>query len=519
MRLPAVAGALLLLPLAQPVTYDVIVRGGRVLDGTGNPWYRADVGIQGGRIAAVSRLEGAPARVVLDATDLYVAPGFIDVHSHAAEGLDEPQLRQARPLLAQGLTTVVLNPDGGGPWPLSEQRATYEKQGIGVNAALLVGHGTVREMVLGMADRAPTASELEKMKSLVRDGVAAGAFGLSSGLYYAPGSYAATGEVVALAREVAPSGVYTSHIRDEGDYTVGLVGAVDEVIAIAEGAGVAGVVTHFKALGPENWGKSVPACIHIERARERGVQVWVDQYPYDASGTSIVGALVPRWAEAGGRLELARRLRDPIDRKRLRDDMLANLKRRGGASKLVISRFVEDPSLEGRSLEDVAGERKVEPVDLALALLESGSAGLISFNMSELDIENIMKKDYTMTSTDGGLVPLGSGKPHPRAYGAFSRKIERYVVDREVIGLAHAIRSMTSLPATVFGFSDRGVIREGAWADVVVFDLARVRERATYAEPHQFSEGVVYSLVNGKVAVRGGEFTGALAGQVLHPRR
>jgi N-acyl-D-amino-acid deacylase len=502
--------------------FDVLLRGGRVLDGTGNPWYRADLGIRDGRVVAMGRLEGATARVRLDVTDLYVAPGFIDVHSHAAEGLDREELKGAEPILREGVTTLVLNPDGGGPWPLSEQRARYESHGIGVNVALLVGHGTVREEVMGMEDRPPTDDELERMKAMVREGMAAGAFGLSSGLYYAPGSYASTEEVVALAKEVRPVGLYTSHIRDEGNYSVGLVAAVDEVVRIAEEAGIPGVITHFKALGPDSWGQSVTACAHIERARARGVSVWADQYPYEASGTSIVGALVPRWALAGETMPgqpspLQLRLKDPKERARLRSEMLSNLVRRGGAESLQISRHAADPTLEGKRLSALAQERGQEPIDVALSLLDEGGAGLVSFNMSEDDIANIMKKDYTMTCSDGGLVLAREGKPHPRYYGTFPRKIARYVKEREVIGLAHAIRSMTSLPATVFGIADRGLLRPGAQADVVVFDLERIRDRATYADPHQLAEGVVHLLVNGKLALTDGQVTGTLAGEVLRP--
>jgi N-acyl-D-amino-acid deacylase len=504
--------------------FDVLIRNGRVLDGSGNPWYRADLGIRGDRIVAMGRLDDATANAVVDATGLYVAPGFIDVHSHAAEGLDRPELQAAGPIVAEGVTTLVLNPDGGGPWPLSEQRTRYETHGIGVNVALMVGEGTVREEVMGMEDRPPTDEELEKMKAMVREGMAAGAFGLTTGLYYAPGSYATTEEVVALAKEVYPGGVYTSHIRDESDYTVGLLAAVDEVIRIAEEAKIPGIVTHFKALGPNSWGLSEAACLRIERARARGVQVWADQYPYEASGTSIVGALVPRWALAGETMPgrptpLESRLRDPKERAHLRDDMSANLERRGGAATLQISRHVHDPSIEGKTLAELAEERGIPPVDVALELLDEGGAGLVSFNMSEEDIANIMRKDYTMTCSDGGLVAMGEGKPHPRYYGTFPRKIARYVKDLHVIGLAQAIRSMTSLPATVFGFADRGVLREGAYADVVVFDLARIRDRATYKDPHQLAEGVVNLLVNGTFTIQNGRPTGALAGKVLRPEK
>ena len=498
-------------------SYDILIKNGWVLDGTGNPWYAADIGTRDGRIVRMGRLDGGTADTVIDATGLYIAPGFIDVHSHAAGGLRREELKGAAPILAQGVTTVVLNPDGGGTWPLSEQRATYEAQGIGVNAALMVGHGRVRREVMGLEDRPSTDEELERMKAMVREGMAAGAFGLSSGLYYAPGSYASTEEVVALAKEVHPGGVYTSHIRDEGDYTVGLLTAVEEVIRIAEEADVSGIVTHMKALGPDNWGKAVAACLRIERARARGVSVWADQYPYEASGTSITGALVPRWAQAGETMPgrpspLEQRLANPRQRARLKEDMIENLRRRGGSETLQVSRHRADPTIEGRTLQELAEERGVAAIDLALALLEEGGAGLISFNMSEDDIAHIMRQDYTMTCSDGGLVAMGEGKPHPRYYGTFPRKIARYVRERGVVTLPHAIRSMTSLPATVFGLTDRGQLRPGAWADIVVFDLETIADRATYKDSHQLAEGVAHVVLNGKLTG-----PGVLAGRVLRP--
>ena len=505
---------------AHGAAFDVVIRNGRVLDGTGNPWYYADIGIRDGRIEAMGRLDGAEADTVIDASGLYVAPGFIDVHSHAATGLARSVLKSATPILAQGVTTVILNPDGGGPWPLSEQRATYESNGIGVNVGVMVGHGTVRREVMGVEDRPPTDDELARMKNMVREGMAA-AFGLSSGLYYTPGSYASTEEVIALAEEVRPLGVYASHIRDEGDYTVGLLAAIDEVVRISEEARIPGIVTHMKALGPDSWGKAVAACVRIERARARGVAVWADQYPYEASGTSITGALVPRWALAGETMPgqpspLERRLANPRERVRLREEMLTNLKRRGGSKTLQISRYAPDTSLEGRILADIARARKTEAIDVALELLDNGGAGLISFNMSEDDIRHIMRQDFTMTSSDGGLA-IGEGRPHPRYYGTFARKIARYVRDRGVVSLPHAIRSMTSLPATVFGIAERGQLRPGAWADIVVFDLEKFQDRATYQEPHQLAEGVAHVLVNGTFSW--GELSGAgvLAGRVLRP--
>lgn len=503
----------------QTETFDVLIKNGRVLDGNGNPWFYADIGIRQDRIVAMGYLDDATGSVVLDASGLYVAPGFIDVHSHAATGLGRNELKGAEPILAQGVTTVIVNPDGGGAWPLSEQRLSYENQGVGVNVALMVGHGTVRRQVMGMEDRRPTEQELSQMKLMIRDGLAAGAFGLSSGLYYAPGSYAHIEEIVALAKEVHPRGVYASHVRDEGDYSIGLVAAVEEVIQVAERAKISGIVTHMKALGPNNWGKSVAATVRIERARARGVSVWVDQYPYAASGTSITGALVPRWAQSGetmpGELSpLQRRLENGRELDLIRKAMLANIKRRGGAQTLQVASYIADRSLEGRTLYDIAEEKDVAPVDLALSLLKTGGASLVSFNMSEEDVAHIMRKDYTMTCSDGGLVAIGEGKPHPRYYGTFPRKIDRYVKNLRTVSLPHAVRSMTSLPAAVFGLTDRGQLRTGALADIVVIDLDKIKDRATYKDPHRFSEGVVNVLVNGQLTEKD-----VLAGRVLRPNR
>ncbi len=512
--------ALLWLPLvANAQTYDVIIRNGRVLDGSGSPWRHADIAIAGDRIVAVGALGDIPARLIIDATGLYVAPGFIDPHSHASSGLAREQTSHARPLLAQGITTVIINPDGGGSVDLDRQRGDLLQYPMGINAAQLVAHGSIRRAVLGMQDRAPTTTELDSMRALVRRGMEAGAFGLSSGLFYAPGSYAETDEVVELARVAAEyGGVYTSHIRDEADYNIGVVGAVDEVITIARDGGLPGVVTHVKALGPRVWGYSQAIVERIDRARAQGIEVYADQYPYDASGTSITGALVPRWAQVGGGDSLLARIRDDETHARLRADMLDNLDRRGGADRLL---FRDSPrgedDIAGRTLAEVARERSMEPVDAAIDILSRGGAAVISFNMIERDIETLMRQPWTMTSTDGFLAAPGQGF-HPRGNGTYARKLSRYVIERKTVSLSQAIHSMTGLPASVFRMDDRGTIRPGAMADIVVFDLDRVTDRATYLEPYQLSEGMVYVMVNGELAIDGGEFTGAVAGRVLTRR-
>jgi N-acyl-D-amino-acid deacylase len=505
-------------PAAQ-ARFDVLIHGGQVIDGTGAPARRVDVGITGDRITAVGDLGTATAATMLDAAGKYVTPGFIDVHSHAGPGLATADLKHGRPVLAQGITTVLVNPDGGGPVDLAAQRAGYERDGIGLNVGLMVPHGSVRREVLAMSDRDPTPAELARMVALVRDGMRAGAFGLSSGLYYAPGSYSKTDEVVAMAKAAAAGGgTYSSHIRDEADYGIGVVAAVDEVITIAEQGGLTGVVTHMKALGPASWGLSKTMVAHIEAARSRGVRVFADQYPYEASGTSIVGALMPRWAQVGGRDVMQRRLTGEL-RGKIRDEVKDNLTRRGGADTFLVAEYAPDPSIEGQRLSDLAAKAMLAPEEYVLTLLEKDDAGLVSFNMAEDDIALIMRQPWTMTCTDGGLQPVTEGKPHPRAYGAFPRKLARYVRERGVVELPFAIRSMTALSAEVFGIKDRGVVRGGAFADLVVFDLAAVQETATYADPHRLAHGLETIVVNGRVVRAGHTFRDGLPGRVLRLER
>jgi N-acyl-D-amino-acid deacylase len=483
---------------AQPQHFDVLIRNGRVLDGTGNPWLRADLGITGDRIASVGNLAGASATRTIDARDRIVAPGFIDVHSHAAEGIRNAALHQGQPLIAQGVTTFVANPDGGGPVDLGAQRAGIEAARPGPNVALLIGHGSVRSAVMGNAKREPTADELQRMKDLVRRGMSDGAFGLSSGLFYVPGSFATTEEVIELTKVAAESGgLYTSHIRDEGNYDAGVRAAVREVIRIADEARTIGIVSHMKALGKDSWGLAPALLEDIEAARRRGVQVFADQYPYEASSTSLRAALVPGGAQPTEAI------------------VTENLRRRNGPGAILIAFYQADRSVEGKTLAEIARARGASPVKTAIDLMAAGNASIVSFNMAEDDIAAIMRAPYTMASSDGGLVAVGVGHPHPRDYGAFARRLGVYVRDRHIVSLEFAIRSMTSLPAAVFGIKDRGVIRPGAFADLVIFDPGAIRDAATYADPQKLAEGVSDVLVNG-VAVRAdGRFTDASPGRVL----
>ena len=338
---------------------DVVVRGARVLDGTGAPWFYADVLIRDGMIETVGRVERVTAETVeIDGRGCYLAPGFIDPHTHAAEALATAQLAGGEALLAQGVTTVFINPDGGGPVDLEAQRTAIMEQRPAVNVAAFIGHNSVREAVLGFADREPTSAELETMRELVDAGMAAGAFGLSAGPFYAPGSFSRTAEHVELARVAAQwGGVYSSHIRDEGDYSIGLVAAVDEVIEVARDAGLPGIVTHIKALGPRVWGFSDDVVARIEAARADGVEVFADQYPYEASSTSLAAALLPRWAQEGDKATRANRLHDEMVQVQLRAAMAENLDRRGGPERIQIRRYEADPSLEGLRLDAIARER------------------------------------------------------------------------------------------------------------------------------------------------------------------
>ena len=512
--------ALILLTLVAstacaPDSYDTILQGGRVVDGTGAPAREADVAIRDGLIAAVGDLGGAVAQTTLDVTGLYVSPGFIDTHSHAGPGLATEELSQGEPLLAQGLTTVVINPDGGGPVDLAEQRAALEEHGLGVNAAQLIGHGSVRVRVLSNDDRAPTDDELDEMRALVRAGMEAGAWGLSSGTFYTPGSYSENSELIELARVAAEfGGVYTSHVRDESNYTIGVVAAVEEVIDVSRHTGITGVVTHIKALGPPVWGSSAAIVERIDAARAEGLSVYADQYPYLASATGLSAALLPRWSQAGGSEVFAERVADPETRARIREAMVENLTRRGGAHRIQFRRFTEDPSIEGRLLSDVAAERSEDPIDTALQLIIQGGPSIVSFNMSEEDLLRLMTQEWTMTSSDGGLPQFGVGVPHPRSYGAFPRKIGKYVFEDGVMTLEAAVRSMTSLPAEVMGMEDRGRIEEGMVADLVVFS-DYFKDNATFTEPHQLSSGVVHLFVAGEAAIANAGFTGVRAGRVL----
>lgn len=487
-------------------TYDILIRGGQVLDGTGGPARRADVAIRGDKIAAIGDLRNAKAAKVIDATGKYVVPGAIDVHTHMEAGLSDSKRRDATAYLTQGVTTVVAGNCGGSPLNFAETLGGWRKEGIGLNAALLVGHGAVRRSVLGVAQRAPTPEELAKMKGLVEQAMKDGAIGLSSGLFYSPGNFAKTDEVVELAKLAARyNGFYASHVRDESNYSVGVLNAVKEALDIGKQAGLTVEVSHLKALGPDVWGFGPKLTAMIEEARRNGQRVYADQYPYPASGTGLEAAVYPR----GAKREDFESLREQVER---------NIARRGGAKSLVLVAFRPRPEWAGKSLEQIANETGRKPVDVVKLVLDGGGAGVVSFNMSDNDVEHIMKQPWVMTASDGTLHNFGQGVPHPRSYGTYTRKLRNYVLDKQVISMPQAIRAASGLPAEMMRLTDRGLLKEGFYADVVVFDPATVREKATFTQPHQYSEGVELVLVNGKAAIENSKPSGGLFGKVLtHP--
>lgn len=514
MRFPAafMFMAFTLAPVVQDQPVDLLILNAQVLDGSGNPWVREDLAIRGDRIVARGRLAGVAAARVIDAKGLVAAPGFIDAHSHAVGALRRPELRDAKALLVQGVTTIIGNPDGSGPIDLAAQRQSLEAGGVGVNVALLIGHGSVRGSVLGNAIREPDASELDRMKAVVTKAVADGAFGLSSGLFYEPGRYSKLEEVIALAR--VAGGVYASHVRDEGNYNIGLVASVREVISVAEEAGVRGVVTHVKALGPDTWGLSKAVVADIEAARARGVEMFADQYPYEASSTSLGAAVLPGPSSPDA---IRPRLSEPPSAEQLMKEVAENIRRRGGPSSIVIASGRGAEGQAGKSLQQIADARGVSPTQVAVDILMGGGASIVSFNMSETDVALFMRQPWTMMGSDGDLSLPGPSRPHPRGHGAFARKLAVYVRERHVQAIEDAVRAMTSLPARVFGLIDRGDLRPGAVADVVLFDPATIQDRATYEDPLAMATGVQWVLVNGQVAVANGAPTGLLAGQVLRP--
>lgn len=499
----------------QQPTFDLVVAGGRLVDGTGGPWFLADVGIRGDRIAVVGDLGGTAAATRIDARGLVVAPGFIDPHVHARERIFE--LPNAEGYLLQGLTTVVDGNDGSSPLPLAPYFEKLAAATMSPNVALFVGHGTVREAVMGTANRKATPAELVKMQALIAQAMRDGALGISTGLAYVPGTYAPTDEVVALAQTAREhGGIYISHMRDEGG---GVLESVRETIAIGERAKIPVQISHHKVGGRKQFGQSVQSLELIAAARARGVDVTFDQYPYTASQTGL-SLIFPRWALADDKLK--ERLASAGQHKEIKTGMLAFIDERFGddATRIQLVRCGHDPSLAGKTIADLlktSGQQMTQSAiaDTVIDLQLKGGCSAIFHAYDEPDVERFMTSPFGMIGSDGSLTTPGNGAPHPRAFATYPRVLGHYVRERKILTLEEAVRKMTSFPAARLGLQDRGLLRVGLMADVTVFDPATIADKATFADPHHYSVGVRFVVVNGRVTVDQGVHTGARAGRVL----
>lgn len=516
----AVALCAIVVASAQPPSYDLVIRNGLVVDGTGAAWSRGEVAIRGDIIVAMGpRVDGSAARTI-DAAGQVVAPGFIDIHTHARRGIFE--VPAAPNYVRQGVTTVVEGPDGSSALPLAPFLQKLEALQKSVNIGSFLGQGSVRSQVIGNADRKATSEELQQMQAVVEQGMKDGAFGLSTGLFYVPGAFTPIEEVVALARVAGQfGGIHKSHQRDEASR---VLDSFRETIAIGEQGGLPTQATHAKVVGKPNWGRAADVLKLVDDARGRGVDVTMDQYPYTASSTRVAAALLPAWALEGGREAQRQRLADPETRAKIKAGSAAMIRdeRGGGDPKNVqLASCGFDPSLAGKTLADVTRRRGLEPTienaaEAVLWIVEQGGCQGIFHAMADEDLERLLRHPVTMIASDGEVPIFGRANPHPRSYGTFARVLGRYVRDRQVLTLEDAVRKMTSLPAARLRITDRGILRPGMKADITVFDPARVKDTATFEKPHQYAEGFSHVLVNGQVVYENGGMTAARPGRVLY---
>ena len=511
----ALAATLTAALASQQAPFDLLIVGGRVIDGTGSPARRANVAVRGGQIVGVGTITGS-ARETIDAANLVVAPGFIDVHTHADDVADRPL---AENFVRMGVTSIVAGNCGSSAGSIADALTRIREVGVALNVGTLVGHNTVRAAVMGRVNRPSTIAEINKMKASVFAGMVAGALGFSTGLQYVPGTYARNNEIVELARVAANhGGVYATHMRNEG---TGLLEAVTESIQVGRLVEIPVQISHLKVDSPSRWGTSAAALKLIDDARARGIKVGADQYAYTA-GASSLSIRFPAWALEGGDDAVRARLDNPASWAKIKAEMQQLLAERGytDLAWATVASFREDPSLNGLSMKDVAiklsgSGSPDEQLEAARELMRRGGASMVYHFMSEDDIATIMKHPSVSIAADASVLEPGVGAPHPRGYGNNARVLGVYVRDRQVIALEEAVRKMTSLPAAQLGIADRGVIRDGAPADLVLFDPARVRDTATYQAPHAFPDGIPHVIVNGVPVVRDAKVTGARPGQVL----
>jgi len=497
----------------------VVIHHARIVDGAGDPWFYGDIGIRGDTIAAVGQLDNAQSGANIDAKGLVVAPGFIDIHTHARRGIFlDPT---AQNYIRQGVTTILEGNDGSSPLPLAPFFEKLSATPLAVNFGSFVGQGSIRQQVTGLENRKATPDEIGKMKELARQAMREGAFGLSSGLFYVPGNFTPTEEVIEIAKVVGGmGGMYISHMRDEA---AGVSDSVRETIRIGEEGGLPTQVTHHKIIGKGNWGKSVDTLKLIEEARARGVDATIDQYPYTASSTGTA-ALFPQWSLAGGPKALLERLAAPEQRIRIKTVIIDRIltDRGGGDPKNVVMAGCSfDPTLAGKSLAQITADRG-RPVtvenaaETAIEIQQKGGCAAVYHAIGEDDVVRILRSPYTMIGSDGEVPEFGKGAPHPRSYGTFARVLARYVREQKAITLEDAVHKMSGYTAQRLKLYDRGLLRPGMKADVVIFDPAKVRDTADFPNPHQYAEGFSYVIVNGKPVIASGKLTGERPGRVLY---
>ena len=498
------------------IGYDILIRNGKIIDGTGNSWYYGDIAVKDGKIVSIGKLSNAAATKIIDAKGLIVAPGFIDVHAHIEGGVFERPT--ADNYIYDGVTTVVTGNCGGSEESIKRFFYRLDSMKTSINIASLIGHNTVRRQAMGLDDRLATADEQKKMEVLVAQGMKEGAVGLSTGLIYLPGMYSNTAEVVGLAKSAAAyGGIYASHIRNEESK---VVEAINEAINIGIQANIPVQISHFKVSHKANWGRSKETLPLIENARKNGYDVTIDQYPYTASSTNL-GVRLPDWALAGGNDSLKKRINDPVTHQKIIDEMLAQLKeyKYKNYSYAVVASHRADTTYNGKSISEInklkgRKPKAKEEAETILDMMLAGGAQMVYHGMHEDDVRYFLKYPFNMIGADGG-VSNGRGMPHPRTYGTNARVLGKYVREEKIISLEEAIRRMTSLAAQKFQLKDRGLLKEGYAADIVVFNENEVIDKATFENPHQFSAGFKYVLVNGQLVIENEKHNGVKSGMTL----
>ena len=489
---------------------DILIENGIVYTGIDDSPLMVSIAIEGDQIIFIGdgNSKNFEAKKTINASGLIVSPGFIDPHTHAAVDLENNERSHNLPFLMQGVTTVVTGNDGNSPFPIAKYNEVYASQGIGTNVVPLVGHGTVRNKIMGKSDLKATAEDILAMQELMQQEMDAGAFGMSTGLFYAPGSYSDTEEVITLAKTVSKNnGIYDTHLRDESSYTVGLIPAIEEAINIGREAKLPIHISHIKCLGVDVWNQSSTIIELIDQAQKEGIDVTANQYPYNASSTSLKAATVPRWVESGGNDSLFIRYDTPALKAAILKETKRNITRRGGPEKLLISE-ADDTSLVGLNLLEISQQFDLIPEAAVYKALRTGFVKVISFNMIEDDIINFMKQDWIVTGSDGG-----SG--HPRKYGSFPRKYQKYILEDKVMTLAEFIHKSASKTADILKINKRGRLQVGNFADIIIFDAKEFKEKANFEDAFQLAEGLKYSIINGNLAIDDGVFTKELYGRVL----